>query len=332
VIAKIIKLLLLFLLLNVATSYGYEGFGSDATGGIKGQTILVTSPENQGPGTLRDALSQDNRYIRFSIDTPIQLSSPIKVNQLENITIDGSKLHDLVIRGYGLYFYNCKNIILANLRIRHTGIYGILLTEHTNQMVLDHCSILDASEDSIEEGKDVDITEGAHDITISWSIIGYTRIDALQVKTKGMLIANFKDDPVTNISLHHNIFFHNYQRSPQISTQGLFDVRNNLVFGWREYGMRFRAEAYGNLIANLYIPDPYKPDTAVLLTDDSGLWYASGNLGNNKLNPDKLTPLVYSVPSVTTNMASDLKKIFRNNIGALPEDLIDQEIMEKILQ
>ena len=313
-------------------AFAYEGFGSDATGGIGDQTYIITSAKDQGSGTLRDALSQGNRYIRFAIDMPIHLSSPIVVNQLENITIDGSSHHNLVIQGYGLYFYHSKNIILENLKIRHTGIYGVLLTDHSNQMVLDHCSILDASEDSIDEGKNVDITEGTHDITVSWSIIGYTKEDALQVKTKGMLIANFKDDPVTNITLHHNIFFHNYQRSPQISTQGLFDVRNNLIFGWREYGMRFRAGAYGNLVSNQFIPDPYKPDAAVILTDDSGMWYANDNLGNNKLNPDKLVTSAYLVPSVTTDIVSHLKQVLQDNVGALPQDAVDRKIIEKISQ
>jgi pectate lyase len=47
-----------------------------------------------------------------------------------------------------------------------------------------------------------------------------------------MLIANFFHDPVSNVSIHHNLFYQNYQRSPEISTFGLFDFRNNIIYGY----------------------------------------------------------------------------------------------------
>ena len=55
-----------------------------------------------------------------------------------------------------------------------------------------------------------------------------------------MLIANFTKELVTNVSIHHNIFYQNYQRSPEISSPGLFDMVNNIILRYTEYGSRVR--------------------------------------------------------------------------------------------
>ena len=120
-----------------------------------------------------------------------------------------------------------------------------MLVYGSNNIVLNSLTILDASRNSIDQGKCIDITEGAGNVTVSNTILGYTAFSATD-KYKGMLIANFFHEPVTNISLHHNLYYQNYQRSPEISTPGLFDFKNNIIYGFTEYGSRIRELAYGN--------------------------------------------------------------------------------------
>jgi pectate lyase len=105
----------------------------------------------------------------------------------------------------------------------------------------------------VEKGKCVDITEGSFNVTVQGSLMGFTGQVQDLVKNKGMLIANFKYGPVGNVSLHHNLFYCDYQRSPEISTPGLFDMVNNVVFNYTEYGSRIRNGAYGNFNSNAYI-------------------------------------------------------------------------------
>ncbi len=112
---------------------------------------------------------------------------------------------------------------------------------------------MDASRTDVDKGKCLDLTENSSQITISYNIFGYSYPILQLTKYKGMLIANFLSEAVTNVSLHHNIFYCNYQRSPEISTNGLFDVRNNIVFNYTEYGTRVRNGAFGNFVQNWYI-------------------------------------------------------------------------------
>jgi len=106
-------------------------------------------------------------------------------------------------------------------------------------------TIIDASRSSVDKGKCIDITEDSINVTVSNTILGYSQFSSTD-KYKGMLVANFLYGPVTNVSIHHNTFYQNYQRSPEISTRGLFDFKNNIIFGYTEYGSRMREEAVGN--------------------------------------------------------------------------------------
>lgn len=56
-----------------------------------------------------------------------------------------------------------------------------------------------------------------------------------------------------------------YQRSPEISSAGLFDVRENVVFNYTEYGSRIRNGAFGNFVSNWYIGGKKDP----LIFEDS---------------------------------------------------------------
>ena len=62
-------------------------------------------------------------------------------------------------------------------------------------------------------------------MTISWNILAYTYPIEELLKYKGLLAANFLEGPVENVSIHKNLFYCVYQRSPEISSPGLFDLR-----------------------------------------------------------------------------------------------------------
>ena len=67
---------------------GAEGFGACATGGRGGTVYEVTTLEDSGPGSLRDALAGAGRTVVFRVSGTIALKSPLIVAQ-PNITIAG---------------------------------------------------------------------------------------------------------------------------------------------------------------------------------------------------------------------------------------------------
>jgi pectate lyase len=94
-----------------------EGYGRAATGGAGGQVVVVTSAEDAGPGTLRDALRQAKgrpMWIRFASDMTIALESQIRVPS--NVTIDG-RAHAVKLLDYGLGIYSADNVIVTHLTI-----------------------------------------------------------------------------------------------------------------------------------------------------------------------------------------------------------------------
>ena len=187
-----------------------------------------------------------------------------------NILIEGP----CTFKNHGITIVNSSNIILSNLRIFNTSLDGILVSNSTN-VVIDSVTVLDSSRSDIVRGKDIDLTENSTNITVSRSIIGYIDPASLE-KYKGMLIANFTHDRVTCISIHHCLFYNNYQRSPEISTPGLIDFRNNVIFGFTVYGTRVRNGAFGNFISNYYIGGKKDPlvfvDSHPQVHSDENYW------------------------------------------------------------
>ena len=79
---------------------------------------------------------------------------------------------------------------MRDVRILNASIYGIFIYK-SHQIVVDHCTILDASRTDITRGKCIDLTEASSNVTISYNILGYTfPVEELH-KFKGLLIANF---------------------------------------------------------------------------------------------------------------------------------------------
>src|SRR5215510_10550135 len=59
---------------------GAEGYGAAATGGRGGSVYHVTNLNDAGPGSLRDAVSHNNRIVVFDVGGTIQLNSAVSVH------------------------------------------------------------------------------------------------------------------------------------------------------------------------------------------------------------------------------------------------------------
>lgn len=351
-----------------ANAQAYDGYAYKTQGGTFTTTECeVTSTADSGAGTLREVLTHSGCIVHFAADVnQITLTSPILITNLHNITLDGK---GLILNGGGIYIIDSHDIVLQNLRIRNTPKYGILISavnpgvSVSYNIVVDHCSITDASRQDMAFGKDIDINQGSRDITIANSIIGYTDADALNNTTdpnpdpkrgtsngggfKGMLITNQADDPdhpelnptnVSNISLLNNLFYRNFQRSPEISTTGMFDIRNNVIFNWHSYGMRMREGAFGNLEHNVFIAhtpntdEPqsrYHPDLAVVLESSAQPWYLHDNIGVSAASTANQS---YALPAVNPPVLpiNEVLASVLANVGAQPRDPADQTIINTV--
>jgi pectate lyase len=306
--------------LSVADAVGFEGFGSGTPGGNDDTVVTVTSLGDSGTGTLRAALSGSHRHIVFSVSGTINLQSALQIRDKSFITIDGSTAPGagITLKGNGFYIRNSHDIIITHMRIRDSAGDGITLWDGSYNVVIDHCSVTNSADGNI------DITENTRNVTVSWSILGDTRSNSFQLKTKGMLVANFDKPAVTNLSLHHNLFINLFQRNPQISTAGLVDIRNNVIRDWGAYGIRMRAGAWGNIINNAFDTNN-NPEDAVVLESTAGAVYIDGNLGPGSRNVNTLSTAAaaFTVAPVSTDAADDVEQEVFPTVGAFPRDSID---------
>jgi hypothetical protein len=64
---------------------GAEGFGRNARGGREGDSYVVTSLEDSGPGSLREGLKEPNRIITFKVGGIIKIKSRIIIPKSTSI-------------------------------------------------------------------------------------------------------------------------------------------------------------------------------------------------------------------------------------------------------
>ncbi len=244
----------------------YEGFGSNVTGGAGGTVVTVTNLNNSGAGSLRDALNGSNRIVQFAVTGTISLASAIIVNGT-NVTIDGfsapspgitltSASDTLVLSGNSEGPDTTgSNIIIRGLRFRNAAGDGIQIAYNTHDIVVDHNS-LSASGDG-----EVDVTEGAYNVTISYNILSKNNGPGPSLLNKG----------AAKVSYHHNIYYGGQDRNPILTAEHiraysvgpdytgvLADVRYNIIwnYGVGTYLLSSGGVvSQGNVVSNLYKND-----------------------------------------------------------------------------
>jgi hypothetical protein len=126
------------------------------------------------------------------------------------------------------------------------------------------------------------------------------------------------------------LWINNYQRSPEVSTGGLVDFRNNLVWDWGARATRFNEGGHGNVINNVYVKATNVEsnlDDAVVLQSDADPVHISGNIASVNVNGRSTAVAPYDVADVTTDPAVDVEAIVRQGAGAFPRDSIDASLV-----
>lgn len=217
---------------------GAEGYGRYAVGGRGGKVIEVTNLNDDGPGSLREAINQEvgPRTIVFNVSGNIKLASRLVANQ-PYITIAGQ-----TAPGEGITISRAPIGLTGNdgvirfLKVRIGGgttFDGMGLTG-ADYSIIDHCSISWTIDESFS-------SRGAHHITLQRTLIS----EALNVAGHDKYEAGKMHGYAATIggdigSFHHNLLSHNYGRNWSIGGglsgdgfyTGRLDITNNVVYNW----------------------------------------------------------------------------------------------------
>jgi len=234
-----------------------EGFGTTTRGGEDQPVYHVTHLGNDGPGSLRDAVSTGHRKVVFDVAGEIVLSDPHPGPRTPDpniyvrgafITIDGftAPPPGITLVGGGLTLrgdLGAHDVIVRGLRIRTVPFDGVQVALGAYNVVLSNLSVWDSGDGLI------DITENSHDVTVAWSILA------------GAIKATLVKYDVSGVTLLGNLWVNARNRNPQVSvddagtpaTETTVDMRNNVVYDWAGgAGTIIHHGARANVVANFY--------------------------------------------------------------------------------
>lgn len=290
-----------------------EGYGKYATGGRGGKVAIVTNLQNDGAGSLRQALTaypNEPLTVVFQVSGIIELTSPLTLKR-SNVTIAGQtapgdgiclKGHSFIINGANKGG-NHGNIIIRYIRSRpgsnySLGVYGLDI-ENCHDIIVDHCSFSWANEECVA-------AYDCKNITIQWCIVSEGLYEAGHHKGHRSYGGVWGGQYA---SYHHNLFAHLNTRTVRFNgarahdTMAIVDYRNNVNYNWGNKNACYGGDikiAGGisrvNIVNNYYQPGPATADTLKFLhalfaknpDNRVGEWYVAGNImaGNKGLSND----------------------------------------------
>ncbi len=333
---------------------GAEGYGSHTPGGRGGEVVFVTNLNDSGPGSLRQAVSAENRIVVFRVGGTIELESPLGVHH-PYITIAGQTAPGggICLKNYPLRVTRTHDVVIRYLRCRHgdkAGYTGDALSvSRAYNVVIDHCSASWSVDETLSVTR-------ADSITIQWCFI--TESLNASVHSKGAhgyggLVAYIEDG---RISEHHNLWAHHRSRNPRPgSTENhdlpglIYDFRNNVIYNWGSkcgYTTRATSKIKMNYIGNYLHEGPATASHVRLQafdTDNSAIMeiYLDNNLINDyntgwsMIRGSRYIKAAqpFDTPPMTTDSPdSALAKVLRHGGASLPKrDAVDIRMVESVL-
>ncbi|MFT3787076.1 MAG: hypothetical protein QM770_13070 [Tepidisphaeraceae bacterium] len=279
---------------------GAEGFGMIATGGRGGEIVHVTTLDDAGPGSLREAVSQSNRVVVFDVAGIIRTKAQIAGQS--NITLLGqtAPAGGITVYGPGLSFSGQTNVIVRYLRLRgsinNSRGSKQLNVSGGSKMIFDHLSI------SWGRWDNLGFTERCSDITLQDSIVG----EAIDPQRFGALI-----DSSDRITVTRTLWLNNQNRNPKGKAN--MQYVNNVVYNWGGggYGGGHSGAVWKqDLVNNVFVAGPSSKGAALGGFGKNDYVFSKGNLvdtdKNGELNGTEPGPNDYRK---MTDGAGDLQLI-----------------------
>lgn len=343
-----------------------EGYGKYTVGGRGGRVYEVTNLNDNGPGSLREAVEATvPRTVVFRVSGTIDLEKALTIRS-PYITIAGQTAHGdgICIRRYPLNI-GADEVIIRYIRVRLGDESGrdddAISGRRQKNIILDHVS----ASWSIDECLSVYICEN---VTIQWCMITESLYHSNHVKGShgfgGIWGSNYS-------TYHHNLLAHHSSRNPRFATgAGYNDYRNNVIYNWG-YNSCYGGENNDignetqffmvNMVANYYKPGPATKPGEVShrianpsfreTVDNYGKWYVADNyvVGNPTVTADNwnggiqvsggsdhIAKLKLEQPwdamPIRQESAEEAYKAVLENAGAIypKRDRVDSRIVEEV--
>lgn len=289
---------------------GAEGGGMYTYGGRGGNVYTVTSLEDRGPGTLREACEKGGaRIVVFNVAGIIKLKSPLSI-RAPYITIAGQTApgDGVCIAGESVWI-DTHDVIIRHMRFRRGETFvgrrdDAIGGNPVGNIMIDHVSATWGLDENMSmyrhmysPGADYkDEKKPTVNITIQNSLFG----EALDTYNHafGSTLGG------ENCAFIRNMWANNGGRNPSIGWNGIFNFVNNVVFNW--YNRSTDGGDYTanyNIINNFYKPGPVtnlsEPISYRILKPESGR--------------SKLPYMVYGRAFVDGNVIDNNAKVSKNN-------------------
>lgn len=180
-------------------------------GGAAGLRVFVTSLEDSGSGTLREALALPGaKWISFAEGLAGTIEAQSMLQVPSDTTVDGRGA-DVTVSGNGMTIDGSDNVIITYLKFDGTANDEIRVIDGAGEVWIHHCSFSDYGDGAIDitRGQPVRPTE----VTVSWCHIDHG--------SKASLISATSDpaagaaDWNIYVTFHHTYFDGNSERSPR---------------------------------------------------------------------------------------------------------------------
>ncbi len=278
---------------------GAQGFGKYTTGGRGGKVRFVSNLNDDGEGSLRNAVKGDQpKMVVFEVSGTIHLSKALNISA--NTTIaghsapgDGVCLADHSVNLMG------DNIIVRYLRFRMGDRYqnqgmvngaggdDALGAQKRKHIIIDHCS-LSWSTDEVLSIYNGDST------TLQWNLIAEPLNYSYHFETGDKDFEQHGFGGIwggKHLTGHHNLFAHCNNRTPRFNgirqqPTELVDFRNNVIYNWGTNNVYAGEGGSYNIVNNYYkygpstrksvqyrVANPYKKEPSIPF----GKYFINGN-------------------------------------------------------
>lgn len=278
---------------------GAEGFGQYTTGGRGGKVIVVNTLEDDGPGSLRKAVTAKGpRIVVFAVSGTIHLQSKLEIKG--DITIagqtapgDGICLADYPVGLSG------DNIIVRFLRFRMGdknqnkgmvdgggGDDAFGGTRRRN-IIIDHCSMSWSTDEVFS-------VYGGDSTTLQWNLISEPLNYSYHFEAGDKDFEHHGYGGIwggKHTSAHHNLFAHCNSRNPRFD--GIrnipgenVDFRNNVIYNWGGNNAYAGEGGNYNIVNNYYRSGPETKKNVMYRVANPwskqpkipyGKWFVDGN-------------------------------------------------------
>lgn len=245
---------------------GAEGGGAYTPGGRGGKVITVTSLEDNGPGTFREACETGGaRIIVFNVSGVIKLKSPISI-RAPYITIAGQTApgDGVCITGASVLL-DTHDIIIRHMRFRR-GQKDVAFRDDAlggncvGNVIIDHCSAMWGLDENMSLYRHVYNRKkdggGVKLPTVNITIQNSIFAEALDTYNHGFgaTIGGH------NSMFCRNLFSSNISRNSSIGMNGNFNFVNNIIFNWWNRTIDGGDNTSRiNIINNYFKPGPITP-------------------------------------------------------------------------